>query len=342
MLKNTTALFHLVCIACLTALSPLVMAQEKKSNASDTALIECTNRGALDEKYCDNNRDLVADASVVRVNPRKLVLGISATEDAATARRTYFPLIDHLNKCTKREVELYPVFREGAVLEAQRNGIIQIGQYATGSMMLAVNFAGAVPFAAKGKSSVGRFDSYTLKLLVRADSTYKQPQDLVGKKIAHTSQSSNSGNLAPRALFPELGLRPEIDYKVEYSGGHEKSMVGLRLGLYDAAAIASDVLNRLVAKGELRNEDFRVLFESDPFPPDSFSVSNNLDVKLVGQIQKCFSEFTFPPAIAKTLEDNNKFYPINYRKDWQVIRLIAKAAGRSPDRKAYEAALAKK
>ena len=38
--------------------------------------------------------------------------------------------------------------------------------------------------------------------------------DLKGKRIAHTSPSSNSGNLAPRALFPKIGLTPDTDYKV--------------------------------------------------------------------------------------------------------------------------------
>lgn len=79
--------------------------------------------------------------------------------------------------------------------------------------MYAVNFAGAIPFAGKGHDSVGPYDSYTLKLLVRADSLVKQAIDLKGKKVARTTQTSNSGNLAPRALFPDLVLKPDENYK---------------------------------------------------------------------------------------------------------------------------------
>ncbi|VFS53364.1 phosphate/phosphite/phosphonate ABC transporters, periplasmic binding protein [Budvicia aquatica] len=43
-------------------------------------------------------------------------------------------------------------------------------------------------------------------MLVKADSPYKTMDDLKGKVVAHTSVSSNSGNLAPRALFPKIGI----------------------------------------------------------------------------------------------------------------------------------------
>lgn len=73
------------------------------------------------------------------------------------------------------------------------------------------------------------------------DSPYQKPQDLVGKKIAHTTPTSNSGNLAPRALFPALGLTPDKDYEVVFSNGHERSVTGVMHGFYPAAAVASDL-----------------------------------------------------------------------------------------------------
>lgn len=302
----------------------------------------CENRGELDAQYCDLNRDLVADVPKTPINPPKLVLGISSVEDAYTARRTYAPLMDYLAICLKKDIEMYPPVREGLVLEAQRNNIVHIGQYATGGTMYAVNFAGAIPFAGKGHESAGRTDIYTLKLLVRADSPVKQAADLKGKRIAHTTQSSNSGNLAPRALFPELGLTPDVDYKVEFSGGHDKSIIGVKLGLYDAAAIASDVMERLIAKGEIKASDFRVIYQSDPFPTDAFAMSSTLDPKLQGQIRKCFTDFHFPETMSKQLEGTNRFYPLEYKKDWSVVRLIAKAAGNAPNRANYQKILDKK
>lgn len=321
---------------CLAVLLPCL------PGAAQAQASACANRGELDTIYCDADRDLVADTPKVGINPSKLVLGISSVEDASTSRRTYNGLMDHLSVCLKKDVEMYPPTREGAVMDAQRNGVVHIGQYATGSILYAVNFAGAVPFAAKGRDQAGKTDSYTLRLLVRADSPVKQPADLKGKKVAHTSLTSNSGNLAPRALFPSLGLRPDIDYKPEYSGGHDKSILGLKLGLYDGAAVASDAMERLIAKGEVKASDFNVIFESQAFPPDAFAMSSNLDPKLQLQIKKCFLDFKFPEAMSRQLEGNNRFYPLDYKKDWDVIRVIAKASGNPPNAAGYQKLLAKK
>lgn len=302
----------------------------------------CANRGELDEIYCDANQDLLADRPKVSVNPEKIVLGISAIEDANTAKRIYGPLVSYLATCLKKEVEMFPPVREGAVLEGQRSGAIHIGHYSTGGMLYAVNFAGAAPFAGKGQDKLGHADSYTLKLLVRADSPAKKVVDLKGKRVAHTSQASNSGNLAPRALFPEVGLRPDIDYKVEFSGAHDNSLTGVKLGLYDAAAVASDVMDRMIAKGEIKASDFRVLYESENFPTDGFAMSSNLEPALQGKISKCFTDFRFPESMSRALEGNNQFFPLDYRKDWSVVRLIAKASGSAPTKENYQKILLKK
>lgn len=302
----------------------------------------CAHRGELDEPYCDTNQDLLADRPKLTVNPEKIVVGISSVEDASTATRTYGPLLGYLGTCLKKEVELFPPVREGAVLEGQRSGTIHIGHYATGSMLYAVNFAGAIPFAGKGQDKLGYADTYTLKLLVRANSPARQVLDLKGKKVAHTTPTSNSGNLAPRALFPELGLKPEVDYKVEYSGGHDRSLMGVKLGLYDAAVVASDVMDRMIAKGEIKASEFRLLYESENFPTDAFAMSSSLEPALQEKIKKCFAEFKFPESMSRALEGNNRFFPLDYRKDWGVVRLIARATGNAPTKENYQNILLKK
>jgi phosphonate transport system substrate-binding protein len=296
----------------------------------------CAYRGELDESFCDANHDLVADTPLQSINPGRLIIGISSTEDARTAEKTYSPLVSYLGVCLKRDVQLHPPVGESNVLEALRKGHIHVAQFATGGTMFAVNFAGGVPFVGKGLDSTRKRDNYTLMLITRSDSSYRKPADLLGKKIAHTSATSNSGNLAPRALFPALGLTPEKDYVVEFSGKHDKSIMGVSLGLYDAAAVASDVFDRLVAKGDIKRNQFRVLYESDEFPPDAFSYAHNLDLKLVAGLKKCFADFKFPDTMAKLLEGNNRFFPVDYNRDWKLVRQIAKSSGTKTDRAAYD------
>src|SRR3546814_9051838 len=87
-----------------------------------------------------------------------------------------------------------------------RSGRLHIGGFSTGPTPFAVNLAGAVPFALMG-SDDGRF-GYTLQVYTRKDSDINEMADLKGKRVAHTAPTSNSGNLAPRTLFPAfLGVR---------------------------------------------------------------------------------------------------------------------------------------
>ena len=167
----------------------------------------------------------------------------------------------YLSQCTGKRVVYYP----GAVERGRDRGDA-LGPAARwrasrpGPLGFAVNIAGAVPFAVKGteKGSQG----YNLIVIVKASSPYQKLADLKGKSVAHTAPSSNSGNLAPQALFPEQGLKPDKDYKILFSGGHDKSVLGVGTGDYDAAPVASDVFHRMVARGHDQGRRFRVIYRA--------------------------------------------------------------------------------
>jgi phosphonate transport system substrate-binding protein len=297
----------------------------------------CNNRGELDTLFCDDNNDMVADAPVSNkvIKPTRLVIAFGAVEDPSVYQM-YNPFIEYLSKCTAIPTQTFTSNKEAEIIEAMRMGKVHIGSYATGGTMFAVNLGGGVPFAGKGKSTENRPDYYKLLLLVKSDSAFKKMADLKGKHIAHTSQSSNSGNLAPRALFPQKDLTPDKDYKITYTGKHDKSILGVQYGFWDAAAVASDVFERMIARGEVKRSDFRILFESEGFPPDAFSMAHHLEPKLAEKIKTCFTQYKFPLTMSKQLEGNDRFFPLSYKTDWQLVRLVAKNAGQKVDRMAYE------
>jgi len=177
----------------------------------------CKNRGELDAMYCDNNKDLVADVPTDPKkwkNPSTIVFTYTPVEDPAVYEDIFKPFTTHLAQCLNKKVVFYQVQSNAAEIEAMRSGRLHVGGFSTGPTAFAVNLAGAVPFAVKGYEK--EYQGYNLILIVKANSPYQKPSDLKGKKVAHTSPSSNSGNLAPRALFPAEGLVPDKDYKVLY------------------------------------------------------------------------------------------------------------------------------
>ncbi len=256
-------------------------------SAADT----CTNRGTLDEMYCDENKDLVADTPKDPKDwkdPSTLVFTYTPVEDPAVYKDAFADFQKYLEKATGKKVIYYTVQSNAAEVEAMRSGRLHIAGFSTGPTGFAVNLAGYVPIAVKGYPD--GFQGYNLIVVTKKDSGIKSLDDLKGKKVAHTSASSNSGNLAPRAIFPQHGIVPDKDYTVVYSGKHDQSILGVAHGDYDAAPVASDVFKRMAAAGRINADDFNIVFTSPKFPTSSFGYAHNLHPELVKKIVKAFRQ----------------------------------------------------
>jgi phosphonate transport system substrate-binding protein len=297
----------------------------------------CKNRGELDPLYCDEDGDLTADppkdAKKYR-NPSTLVFTYTPVEDPAVYENVFKPFTDYLAKCTGKRVVFYQVQSNAAEIEAMRSGRLHVGGFSTGPTNYAVNLAGAVPFAVKGDAK--EWQGYQLIFVVKKDSPYQKLADLKGKKVAHVQPSSNSGNLAPRVLFPKEGLVPEQDYKVLYSGKHDQTVMGVLSGDYDGGPVASDVFKRMVERGQVKADDFRIIYRSQTFPTSSFAYAHDLEPKLRDAMLKCFYDYRFSAEMQKAFDGADRFFPITYKKDWAIVRQVAEGSGEKFNKAAFE------
>jgi phosphonate transport system substrate-binding protein len=304
---------------------------------SSAAAQSCPNQGDLDTMYCDANKDLVADFPTDPKkfkNPSTLVFTYTPVEDPAVYAKVFEPFTQNLSQCTGKKVVFYQVQSNAAEIEAMRSGRLHVGGFSTGPTAYAVNIAGAIPFAVKGTEK--EFQGYNLIVIVKKDSSFQKLPDLKGKKLAHTAPSSNSGHMAPMALFPAEGLKPDTDYKILFSGKHDQSILGVNSGDYDAAAVASDVFHRMATRGQIKEEDFRVIYRSTKFPTSSFAYAHDLEPKLRDKMLKCFYDYRFPADMQKAFDGADRFYPITYQKDWAIVRKVAEAGGESFNKSGYE------
>ena len=297
----------------------------------------CSHRGALDDGYCDENRDLVADVPTdpARLrNPTTLVFAYTPVEDPALYASQFRPLLEYLTQCTGKRVVYFQVTSNAAQVEAMRSGRLHIAGFSTGPTAFAVNLAGAVPFAIKGNER--EFESYRVVVITRASSDIRTLADLRGRRVAHTSATSNSGNLAPRALFPAVGVTPDTDYRVLFSGGHDRSVMGVNAGDFDAAPVASDVYYRMIGRGQVQAANLRVIWQSEPFPTSSFALAHDLQPELASRIRQCFYDYRFPASMARDLGGNDRFWPATYQREWAPVRAVADAANAPYTRAAFD------
>ena len=294
----------------------------------------CKNRGELDQMFCDDDNDLTADTPKDRAqwkDPSTLVFTYTPVEDPAVYKDAFADFQKFLSEKTGKKVVYFSVHSNSAEVEAMRSGRLHIAGFSTGPTCFAVNLAGYVPIAVKGFEK--EFQGYRLIVVVKADSPIKTLQDLKGKKVAHTQPSSNSGHLAPMALFPREGVSPGKDYTIAWSGKHDQSVLGVASGDYDAACVASDVYYRMIDAGRAKNGDYRIIWQSGIFPTSSFGYAHDLHPDLVKKIKQAFAEYRFTPEMQKTFAGADRFFPVTYKDDFELVRIIAKGSGETFDEK---------
>ncbi len=235
--------------------------------------------------------------------------------------------MDYLAAKTGKKVKWYGADSYAAQVEAMRSGRLHIAGISTGPTVFGVNLAGYVPIAIMGKHD-GRF-GYRLQLITHKSTDIEKVTDLKGRKIAHVTPSSNSGNQAPRALFKSMGVTPDEDYKVTYSGKHDNSILGVANKDYDAAPVASSVLDRMHDKGVVNRDDLRIIWESKLFPTTSYGYVHNLNPDLQKKVSEAFLTFDWTgTALQKEFgKKSDRFIPITFKEHWSDIRTIQETNG---------------
>lgn len=107
-------------------------------------------------------------------------------------------------------------------------------------------------------------------------------------------------------------------------------------GDYDMAPVASDILDRIIARGDIKGQDVRIIWESAMFPTASFSIAHDLKPELATAIKTCMLGFRMPPEMSRELNGVDRFVPITYRETWKPIREVAEKSGTPYNKAAYE------
>lgn len=294
----------------------------------------CSPASALDARYKDADGDLVADAPTDPsqfIDPATLVFAYTPVEDPAVYAKVWDGFIKHMEKVTGKRVQFFPVQSNAAQLEAMRAGRLHVAGFNTGSNPIAVNCAGFVPFAmmASLKDEFG----YEMELITHPGSGIAKIEDIKGKKMAFTAQTSNSGFKAPSAFLKEkFNLEPSRDYEPIFSGKHDNSIIGVANKDYPVAAIANSVMARMIARNVVKKEQIVSIYKSQTFPTTGYGYVYNLKPETAAKVKEGFFSFDWKGTdLLKEFQASEppqeKFIPITYKQHWQVVREIDSAMG---------------
>lgn len=292
-----------------------------------TALVISFNTVAMDARYEDRVGNLVADIPTNESDwndPATLIFAYTPVEDPAVYADVWSEFLTHMEETTGKSIRFFPVQNNAAQIEAMRSGRLHIAGFNTGSTPLAVNCAGFNPFTIMAAED-GSF-GYEMEIITHPNSGIEQVEDLKGKQLAFTSQTSNSGFKAPSAILDaEYGLAPDVDFTPAFSGAHDNSVLGVAHKDYDAAAVANSVLNRMLSREVVKEDSIRSIYKSQTFPTTAYGVAHNLHPELQDKIKEAFFSFNWDGTkLQQEFERNGEaqFIPITYQEHWEVIRTI--------------------
>jgi phosphonate transport system substrate-binding protein len=277
-------------------------------------------------KFVDADGDLVADPPEdpkACISPEELTFSFVAGTDDGMPQPKWKEFIAALAEKTGRKVNFVHYAKIDDQLTALKNGELQITGLNTGTVPLAVQRDGFVPLCTFGRDD-GSY-GYTMQFLVPANSPIKTLADIRGHKVTFTQLDSNSGFKAPLVLLmDEYQLKPDRDYQWGFSQSHEDSIKGVVSKEIEVAPVASDILARMVEKGEVDPTTIVSIYKSDSFPPATIGMAYNLSPELRTAIREAVSNFNLKGTglEGEFGADATKMVPVNYKDDWANTRKI--------------------
>jgi phosphonate transport system substrate-binding protein len=302
-------------------------AQDKMSNNVFAKILSAnTAVSGAKMSYADADNDLIADSPkdpAKIIDPEVLVFSFVAAETESVPQEAWDGVLAALKEKTGKEIKYTHFTSASEQLAAMKKGEAHVAGLNTGIVPTAVEQSGFVPLCTFGRDD-GTY-GYTMKLIVPAKSSIKDPAGVKGHKVTFTRPDSNSGCKAlVMYLKDQEGFQPDRDYAWGFSTSHEDSIKGVAAGEIEAAPVASDVLQRMIDKGEIQEGAIRTVYESERFPPATIGYVYNLKPEICTEIRDTLLGYTLAGSGLEGQfgADSTKLVPIDYKNDWANARKI--------------------
>ncbi|MGI9381904.1 MAG: phosphate/phosphite/phosphonate ABC transporter substrate-binding protein [Methyloligellaceae bacterium] len=266
-------------------------------------------------------------------NPKALTFAMVPTEETVAELQLYKPVTDRLAKTTGKKIQFFMPTSYASVVEGLLSKFIHVAVLGPYSYVIANSKDPGVEVFATYAKRPGHMQEegpgYKAALISKKGSKFTSIDALKGSTLGLTDPGSTSGNLFPRVVFAK-NVGGDLDKyfgKVVYTGSHELSTVAVDKGKVDAAFVATHRFDNVVNKGQVKLENFNVLWKSPAIPQDPFVYRASLCDDIKKKIRETFLGLSASNPGEKRFLDNvksNRFVPMG-SKDYDVIRALKKA-----------------
>jgi phosphonate transport system substrate-binding protein len=192
--------------------------------------------------------------------------------------KRYQPIMDYLTQNTPYHFELKISRDYPEAVRYLRDGVTQISSLGDVTFTEASILYGAIPILKPLNQNGSPF--YRSAIIVSNSSPFTSLQDLKGKTMVFGSPHSTSGNLIPRYLLWNNGIRLQELASFSNLKHHDAVAKAILKGQYDAGAVKDVIANKYMSYG------LRVLAYSDPLPSVPFVVRKEASPQFIMAVKQ--------------------------------------------------------
>ncbi len=162
-------------------------------------------------------------------------------------------------------------------------------------------------------------------IVSKKGSGIKTSEDLKGKKIISMQQSTSAGGYLFQLYHLKMkNIDPHKDFSSFKEGKNQDDLImGVKIGLFDAAFVRSGILESLEKMGKIKMEDFEIVDQRNDegfphlhttilFPEFYFSAKPSLDPQLISTMKQALLKLTPEHPATTTAEIKGFVEPISY------------------------------
>ncbi|MGF1461382.1 MAG: phosphate/phosphite/phosphonate ABC transporter substrate-binding protein [Leptolyngbyaceae cyanobacterium] len=233
----------------------------------------------------DAPADGASDQAVTNGDPAKLVVALLPDENAAAIVQDNEGLSNYLADILDKEIELVVTTDYSSMIEAARNGRIDLAYFGPLSYVLAKTKSDIEPFAARLKDGS---TTYTSVIIGNAEAGIDEFADIAGQTVAFGDPASTSSRLFPELTLAQADLTVGEDYEAVFLGAHDAVALAVQNGNAQAGGLSRPIFDSLVAAGTLDPTQVVVIAESEPITQYPWTLRSDLSPELKADIRSAF------------------------------------------------------
>lgn len=228
--------------------------------------------------------------------PEELTLVQMPNENNPNAASMHTSLRDHLSEELGLEVKEFEGGSYAVGIEALASGNLDVMLASPMSYYQADQKAGAELLVIP---QVEGQEYYTAFITKKDNEEINNMEDLKGTNFAFVNAASSSGYLYPKGtLVQEFDLDPDLMEQsgyffenVTFSESHANSVMGVKMGDFDAAAVAIGQLNSMIEAGTINEDEFKIIGRTDDIPDASYIIREDLPEDFKTALRDAFVSF---------------------------------------------------